>query len=148
MGLESMFFAQSEEDQRDAINAQKVDPNSKYDPDKAFTTNLLSSVPQMLFEKAFGVERLLQATLDETVKRGGKVLFGDFARNFVRKGTTSAIEEGLTEPAQGFWNDYIASLTYDQSRERAIFFLRWCCFLRLVSLPVVGCLWYRTLIPT
>jgi hypothetical protein len=110
VGLESMFFAQVEKERMEK-------EGDAYDPVKAFESNLASALPQMMLERAFGAERLLNKVLGEMPKQAGKVAFGDFMRQFVRQGLTAGVEEGLTEPAQNFWNDYIASLTYDQSRE-------------------------------
>lgn len=109
-GLESTFFAQTEAERMQA-------EGSAYDPQKAFKSNLASAVPQMIVERAFGVERLMNNVLKEVPKTGGRIAFGDFAKNFVKTGLTSGVEEGITEPTQNFWNDYIASITYDEQRE-------------------------------
>ena len=110
VGLESMFFGDVE------LERMQVE-GAAYDPVKALPANLASAVPQMLMERAFGVERLMNKVLAELPKQAGKVTFGDFAKQFVRQGLTAGVEEGITEPSQGFWNDYVASLTYDQQRE-------------------------------
>jgi hypothetical protein len=109
-GLESAFFADVESERMQA-------EGEAYDPVKALPANLASALPQMAMERAFGVERLMNKILAELPKQAGKVTFGDFARQFVKRGLAAGTEEGITEPAQGFWNDYIASLTYDESRE-------------------------------
>jgi hypothetical protein len=108
--LESMFFGQVEKE-RMAIEG------ASYNPETAVWENLASAVPQMVIEGAFGVERILTAALKNTARKSGKIAFGDFVRNFAKKGLMSGIEEGLTEPSQGFWNDYMASITYDEKRE-------------------------------
>lgn len=110
VGLESMFFADVEQERMQAEGAD-------YDPAKALPANLASALPQMMFERAFGVERLMNKVLGEIPKQGGKVVFGDFAKQFIKQGLTAGVEEGITEPTQGFWNDYMAKMTYDQQRE-------------------------------
>lgn len=110
VGLEAMFFGDVELERMQQEGAA-------YDPAKALPANLASALPQMMLERAFGVERLMNKVLAEVPKQGGKVLFGDFAKQFVKQGLASAVEEGITEPTQGFWNDYMASMTYDQQRE-------------------------------
>lgn len=110
VGLESAFFADVESERMQKEGAA-------YDPVKALPANLASALPQMAMERAFGVERLMNKVLGELPKAAGRVTFGDFAKQFVRQGLTAGVEEGITEPAQGFWNDYLASLTYDQQRE-------------------------------
>jgi hypothetical protein len=109
-GMEGAFFADVESERMQAEGAN-------YDPDKAAAANLASALPQMALEKAFGVERLMNEVIGELPKMAGRVNFGDFAKRFVKSGLTAGVEEGLTEPAQGFWNDYVASLTYDDKRE-------------------------------
>lgn len=110
LGMESSFFAQVEQERMEKEGAA-------YDPQKAAAANLASALPQAIMERAFGVERLMNKVLGEAAKQNGRVLFGDFARNFVRSGLTAGAEEAITEPAQNFWNDYVASISYDQSRE-------------------------------
>lgn len=110
LGMEGSFFAQVEQERMDI-------EGKNYDPQKAAAANLASAIPQAVMERAFGVERLMNKVLGESAKQGGKVLFGDFARNFVKEGLTAGVEEAITEPTQNFWNDYVASLTYDQKRE-------------------------------
>lgn len=109
-GMESAFFADVESERMQKEGAA-------YDPQKALPANLASALPQMVMERAFGVERLMNHVLAELPKQAGRVTFGDFAKQFVRQGLAAGAEEGITEPAQGFWNDYVASLTYDQQRE-------------------------------
>lgn len=110
VGLEAMFFGD--------VELERIQQEgAAYDPAKALPANLASALPQMMLERAFGVERLMNKVLAEVPKQGGKVLFGDFAKQFVKQGLASAVEEGITEPTQGFWNDYMASMTYDQQRE-------------------------------
>lgn len=108
--VESAIFGQ-EEQQR----MQTEGP--AYDPQAAAPEIAVSAVGQAVLEKAFGVERLLGETLRETTKVAGRVRFGEVARNFIRRAAISGTEEGITEPVQGFWSDYIASLTYDENRE-------------------------------
>lgn len=110
VGLESAFFADVEGERMQA-------EGEAYDPVKSLPANLASALPQMAMERAFGVERLMNKVLAEVPKQAGRVTFGDFAKQFVRQGLTAGAEEGITEPAQGFWNDYLASMTYDQQRE-------------------------------
>lgn len=110
VGLESMFFADVESERMQAEGAA-------YDPAKALPANLASALPQMVLERAFGVERLMNKVLGEIPKQAGKVAFGDFAKQFIRQGLAAGVEEGITEPTQGFWNDYMAQMTYDQQRE-------------------------------
>jgi hypothetical protein len=110
VGLESAFFADVEAERR-GIEGEA------YDPQAAFVENLASAGPQMVLERAFGLERLLASVLSDVPKIGGKVVFGDFAKQFVKRGLVAGAEEGITEPTQNFWNDFIASQTYDQSRE-------------------------------
>lgn len=110
VGLESAFFGDVEMERMQKEGAS-------YDPVKALPANLASALPQMAMERAFGVERLMNKVLAELPKQAGRVTFGDFAKQFVRQGLTAGVEEGITEPAQGFWNDYLASMTYDQRRE-------------------------------
>lgn len=110
VGMESSFFGQVEQERMEKEGAA-------YDPEKAAAANLASAVPQAILERAFGAERLMNKVLGELPKMQGKVTFGDFARMFVRNGLTAGAEEAITEPTQNFWNDYIASITYDQSRE-------------------------------
>jgi hypothetical protein len=110
VGLESAFFADVEGERREK-------EGKAYDPQKAFVANLASAGPQMVLERAFGVERLMASVLTDLPKTGGKVLFGDFAKQFVKRGLTAGVEEGITEPAQNFWNDFIASQSYDKQRE-------------------------------
>lgn len=110
VGMESAFFADVESERQGA-------EGKAYDPQKAFAANLASAGPQMLLERAFGMERLMAAAVGEVPKIAGKVAFGDFMKQFVRKGLTAGVEEGLTEPAQGFWNDFMASQTFDEKRE-------------------------------
>jgi hypothetical protein len=110
VGLESAFFADVESERMRSEGAA-------YDPVKALPDNLASALPQMAMERAFGVERLMNKILAELPKQAGKVTFGDFAKQFVRRGLAAGVEEGITEPSQGFWNDYLASLTYDENRE-------------------------------
>lgn len=108
--LESMFFGQVEKERMSVEGAS-------YNSDTAVWENMASAVPKMVIERAFGVERILTAALKTTARTGGKIQFGEFARNVTKKGLMSGAEEGLTEPTQGFWNDYMASITYDEKRE-------------------------------
>lgn len=110
LGMEGSFFAQVEQERMEKEGAA-------YDPQAAAAANLASALPQAIMERAFGVERLMNKVLGEAAKQSGKVTFGDFARNFVRAGLTAGVEEAITEPTQNFWNDYVASLSYDQNRE-------------------------------
>jgi hypothetical protein len=109
-GMESAFFADVESERAQA-------EGENYDPDKALPANLASAIPQMALEKAFGVERMLNNLVGEMPKIAGKLRFGDFAKQFVKQGLVAGVEEGLTEPSQGFWNDYVASISYDEQRE-------------------------------
>lgn len=109
VALESVMFADVEQERREI-------EGEDYDPEAALGENLLATLPQVALERALGVERLLNRALRETPKFAGKVTFGDYARNFVKRGFASGVEEGVTEPSQGFWNDYVASLTYDEQR--------------------------------
>jgi len=110
LGMEGSFFAQVEQERMEKEGAA-------YDPQASAAANLGSALPQAIMERAFGVERLMNKVLGEAAKQSGKVTFGDFARNFVRAGLTAGVEEAITEPTQNFWNDYVASLSYDQNRE-------------------------------
>src|SRR5215217_381055 len=109
-GMESSFFAQVEDERQKA-------QGEAYDPEKAFGANLASAGPQMVLERAFGMERLMDKVIGDIPKIAGKVSLGDFVKQFVRQGLTAGVEEGLTEPAQNFWNDFVASQTYDEKRE-------------------------------
>lgn len=108
--MESAFFSEVEEDRKRVEGAA-------YDPQAALTGNLATALPQVALERMFGVERALNIALKAVPKHGGRVAFGDFARLFVKRGMASGVEEGLTEPAQGFWQDFQASLSYDDKRE-------------------------------
>jgi hypothetical protein len=88
-----------------------------YDPQAAFMGNLVSAGPQAALEFAFGMERVMGKIISISPKVGGKIAFGDAARLMAKTGLVSGTEEALTEPAQGFWNDWAASLTYDEKRE-------------------------------
>lgn len=110
VGLESMFYAQAEQ-------ARQEKEGAAYDPEKAAAGNVATALPQMVIERAFGVERLMNKVLGELPKMQGKVAFGDFAKLFFKRGLRSGVEEGITEPTQGFWEDYVAGLTYDEKRE-------------------------------
>jgi len=109
-GMESLFFAQVEAERMGKEGAD-------YDPETAVGANLASALPQAIMERAFGTERFLNKVLGELPKMRGRVAFGDFVKGVVRTGLVSGTEEGITEPAQNFWNDYIASLSYDEKRE-------------------------------
>jgi GNAT superfamily N-acetyltransferase len=109
-GMESLFFAQVEAERMGKEGAD-------YDPETAVGANLASALPQAIMERAFGTERFLNKVLGELPKMRGRVAFGDFVKGVVRTGLASGTEEGITEPAQNFWNDYIASLSYDEKRE-------------------------------
>jgi hypothetical protein len=109
-GMESAFFA-------DVESERMAKEGDAYDPQKAFSANLASAGPQMVLERAFGMERLMDKVLGDLPKMAGKVSFGDFAKQFARQGLSSGVEEGLTEPAQNFWNDFVAQQTYDEKRE-------------------------------
>lgn len=109
-GMESSFFGQVEQE-RMGVEGEA------YDPEKAFSANIASAGPQMVLERAFGLERLMASVVKDVPKVGGKILFGDMVKQFVKQGLVSGAEEGLTEPAQNFWNDFVASQTYNQKRE-------------------------------
>jgi hypothetical protein len=110
IGMEGSFFAQVESER-----AQQE--GDAYDPTAALPANLASAVPQMVLERALGVERLMNSVLKEIPKQGGRVLFGDFAKQVGRASLVAGAEEGVENPSQGMWNDYMASMTYDQQRE-------------------------------
>lgn len=88
-----------------------------YDPQAAFLGNLASAGPQAALEFAFGMERIMGKIITMSPKVGGRIAFGDAARLMGKTGLIAGTEEALTEPAQGFWNDWVASLTYDEKRE-------------------------------
>ena len=88
-----------------------------YDPTRAWLQNLASAGPQAAMEYAFGVEHAMEKIIHMTPKVGGKIMFGDAARLMAKTGLASGIEEGITEPIQGFWNDWTASLSYDEQRQ-------------------------------
>jgi hypothetical protein len=109
LGMESSFYAQ--------VEGERMQAQGAYDPTAALPANLASAVPQMVLERALGVERLMNSVLKDMPKMAGKVRFGDFAKIYARQSLVSAVEEGVENPSQGAWNDYMASLTYDQKRE-------------------------------
>jgi|GEM_PF-2950259 len=110
----SAFYGQVETERM----AHAAENDQAYDPYEAFAENLANAGGQFILERAFGVERLLDAAWKDVPKlAGGKVPLGYYLKQIGRKATQSAIEEGLTEPAQGLWNDVNARLTYDAKRE-------------------------------
>jgi hypothetical protein len=88
-----------------------------YDPTAAWLENAASAGPQAAMEFAFGMERVMGKIINMTPKVGGKIAFGDAARLMAKTGLVAGTEEAITEPAQGFWNDWVASITYDEGRE-------------------------------
>ena len=96
---------------------RKAIEGDAYDPQRAFLANAASAGPQAVLEFAFGMERVLGNVLKATPKIGGRVAFGDALKVMGKRGLASGIEEGITEPTQNFWNDYVASLSYDEKRE-------------------------------
>lgn len=88
-----------------------------YDPTAAWLENAASAGPQAALEFAFGMERLMGKIINMTPKVGGKIAFGDAARVMARTGLVAGAGEAITEPAQGFWNDWVASITYNEGRE-------------------------------
>ena len=88
-----------------------------YDPQRAFLANAASAGPQAVLEFAFGMERVLGNVLKATPKIGGRVAFGDALKVMGKRGLATGGEEFITEPSQSFWNDYVASLSYDEKRE-------------------------------
>jgi len=103
IGLESVMFAQQEEEAK----AQAAKEGREYDAQDAFATNLAATIPQLILERSLGVERLLNDVLAVTAKQGGKVVFGDLVRNFFRRAAISGAEEGITEPVQNMWGEFV-----------------------------------------
>lgn len=89
----------------------------QYDRTQAFWGNVASAAPQAVMEYAFGMERVMEKILKDVPKIGGKISFGEGVKRIAKTGLASGAEEAITEPAQNWWNDYIASLTYDEKRE-------------------------------
>jgi ADP-Ribosyltransferase in polyvalent proteins len=109
-GIYASIYGQVEQERMAAEGAG-------YDPQAAFLGNVASAGPQAALEFAFGMERIMGKIITMSPKVGGRIAFGDAARLMGKTGLIAGTEEALTEPAQGFWNDWVASLTYDEKRE-------------------------------
>ena len=110
VAMAGMFFGQKEQER------MGLDPEYQANVKTAFE-NLFSAAPQVLIERAVGVERLFNRAWKVTPKMGDKVRLGDGLKNMGRRGLRSSLEEGIAEPLQGFWDDVASKLTYDEQME-------------------------------
>jgi len=108
--IESLMFTDVEQDRAQT-------EGEDYDRDKAFIQNVATASMQAAVEKAFGLEVLFGKVLAATPKKHGRVVFRDYVTTFFREGSKSAVAEGLTEPTQGFIQDMMATISFDEGRE-------------------------------
>ncbi len=108
--IESLMFTDVEQDRKEA-------EGEDYDRDKAFIQNVTTASMQAVVEKAFGVEKLFGDVIKMVPKKHGKVIYRDYVTTFFREGIKNAVAEGATEPTQGFIQDFMASVTFDEGRE-------------------------------
>lgn len=87
-----------------------------YDPRKALFGNLVSAGGQLAIERVIGVDALLLRALKETPKSGGRFVMGEFLRNTRKQAILAGMGEGFEETGQQYWNDLVASYTYDEAR--------------------------------
>ena len=110
VAMTGMFFGQKEQERMGS------DPEYQANVQTAFE-NLFSAAPQVLIERAVGVERIFNRAWKVTPKMGDKVRLGDGLKNMGRRGLRASLEEGIAEPLQGFWDDVASKLTYDEQME-------------------------------
>lgn len=105
-----LIYSQVEQD-------RKAKEGDAYDPTGALFSNLASAGPQAAMEYAFGMERVMNKVIKDSVKVGGRISFKEGVKAMARAAAASGLEEGITNPAQSLWDDVAANLSYDEGRE-------------------------------
>jgi hypothetical protein len=109
---ESMMYSFTEDDARAAAEAR----GEEFKPEEHILSLTASAVGQTALERAFGFERVA----DDIIRSAGKnakISLHDFMKQVFVRSQISGVEEALTEPTQGMWQDFIASVSYDDGRE-------------------------------
>jgi len=110
--MQSSMYAFTEDDARQAVEGR----GEEFKPEEHILTLSASAAGQALLERAFGFERIANDVL-KNIGRFGKMSFKDFAKKVAIQSQISGLEEAATEPTQGAWEDFIASISYDEGRK-------------------------------